>query len=100
MLKQKVILVSAICLALASCGLTSTIKAVFDAPLNVGQALLTSPNNYSVTADDADTTIANAAAILKAASTCANMGQTSKTTNTTTSNTNGRNYFTIDFQCQ
>jgi long-subunit fatty acid transport protein len=88
------------CAALAGCGLSRSVISAFDAPLNVGAALQTSMNNFSLTADDANASVANAAALQQAAATCARLGLTNLTKNTSSANSEGRNYFTIDFQCQ
>ena len=96
----KVITGLALCVALAWCGLPATITAAFDAPLNPGTPIQTSPGNYSVTADDANPSVANAAAVQQVATTCAAMGLSGRVVNTSAASTDGRSYFTVNFQCQ
>ncbi len=88
------------CAALAGCGLPATLRSAFDQPLNVGAAVQTSPGNFTLTADDVSAPVANGAALQQAAATCSNMGLTTRTTSTSSSSNAGRNYFTINFQCQ
>ncbi len=80
----------ALCLATAGCS----------APLNVTAPLLTAPGNFTVTADDVNAAIANAAALQQASATCAALGfSQSQTVNSSATAMNGRHYFTLDFGC-
>ncbi len=80
--------------------MSDKITSAFSAPLNVTAPLLTSPGNFTVTADDVNAAVANAAALQKASATCAERGfSQSPTLNSSATAMNGRHYFTLDFGC-
>ena len=89
-----------ICLALPGCGMTRKVMSVLDRPLNVSAPVQTSPGNFTVTADDASASVANAAALQAASVACATVGLRSRTVDTSSSVVDGRHSFTLNFQCQ
>ena len=86
--------------SLAGCGLPETVKSAFDAPLNRGVPMQTSPGNFTVTADDAVPEVANAAAVQQVAATCALYGLNGSAMDTSSISRDGRSFFTIHFQCR
>ena len=89
-----------LCFALAGCDAANKVLSSFDRPLNVSAPIETSPGNFSVSADDANASVANAAAIQAASSACASLGLRSQTIDSSASVVDGRHYFTLNFLCQ
>jgi len=89
-----------LCIALAGCGAARKVASAFDPPPNVTEPIQTSLGNFTVSADDVSGAGANAAAVQQAAATCAAFQLRNRTVNSSASVSNGRHYFTLDFQCQ
>ncbi len=97
---SKAILCATLGATLAGCGVPATILSAFDAPLNPGTPIQTSPGNFTLTADDVAAPVANAAAVQQVAATCAVFGLNGRVVDTSSVSRDGRTYFTINFQCQ
>lgn len=93
-------LLAPLCLAMAGCGVAGVVRSAFDRPLNISGPASTAPGSFTVTADDASAAVANAAAVQQAAATCASFGLQSRTVDSSSTFVDGRNFFTLDFQCQ